>query len=83
MDGDPKAFEENWNTIRDEHYQITDVKWLTVTDESASCIYIFHWEGWFKDQWRKGSGRGTNIFTRHHHRWLITHEHLSLLPKGE
>lgn len=73
-----RAFEQTWNTIRDEVYSIEDVRWLAVDDDSASCIYTFHWEGTVDGQVETGSGRGTCVVRRDGERWKIAHEHLSV-----
>lgn len=75
-----RAFTRTWNTIRDEVYSIADVRWLTVSDRSASCVYTFHWEGHVDGDWKRASGRGTSVFALEDGRWRVVHEHLSPDP---
>ena len=58
------AFERTWQAIQDEFYAIDDVEWLVVSDQSAVCIYSFHWRGIVKGVPRNGAGRGTSGRTR-------------------
>ncbi|WLD94425.1 nuclear transport factor 2 family protein [Alkalihalobacillus sp. AL-G] len=72
------AFENAWDVIKDEVYSATDVQWLTVDENSATCIYTFHYEGYIDEEFISGSGRATNVFTKDGNReWKLIHEHLS------
>ena len=72
-----RAFDQTWDTIRNEVYTIEDVKWLSVDETSASCVYPFHWEGEVEGEPESGSGRGTSIFVKKAGDWKVVHEHLS------
>lgn len=71
-------FENAWNLIRNEVYAATDIKWITVDQNSATCIYAYTWEGFYQNQFTSGSGRATNVFVRNAEGvWKLKHEHLS------
>ncbi len=72
-----KAFEDTWNTIKNEKYTIRDIEWLTVTDTSAMSIYTFHSDGFVDGRKQEYIGRGTNILQKKAGKWKIVHEHLS------
>jgi len=56
-------FKHAWNVIKEEVYSATDVKWLTVDEKTATCLYTYHYEGYHNEKFVSGSGRATNIFT--------------------
>ncbi|MBL3730910.1 nuclear transport factor 2 family protein [Lysinibacillus sp. HST-98] len=70
-------FKHAWNVIKEEVYSATDVKWLTVDEKTATCLYTYHYEGYHNEKFVSGSGRATNIFTLVNDQWKIIHEHLS------
>ncbi|WP_044642301.1 YybH family protein [Risungbinella massiliensis] len=74
-------FENAWNLIQDEIYAATDVKWIAVAQNSATCIYTYTWEGFYQNAFRSGSGRATNVFVKNGNGfWKLKHEHLSSNP---
>lgn len=70
-------FEKNWSTIKEEVYEIKEVEWILRTETSAACVYKFYWKGFYKGEYREGSGRGTNVLHFKDNSWKIVHEHLS------
>lgn len=72
-----EAVSRTFAAIRDEVYEIHDLDWVTVGEESAVCRYRFHWTGLVDGKPASGEGRGTNVLTRRDGRWQILHEHLS------
>ncbi|WP_078382244.1 YybH family protein [Sutcliffiella halmapala] len=71
-------FENAWNVIKEEVYSAQEVTWLTVDQHSATCIYSYHYEGYYNGDFVTGSGRATNIFTKDADgEWKLLHEHLS------
>ena len=74
------AFEATWAYIRNETYQIEDVKWLTQDAHSAVCIYTFRWQGQVNERLVQGSGRGTSVLRKVDESWRVVHEHLSPMP---
>lgn len=73
-------FEQTWEMIQDEVYKASDVNWLAVDHDAAACTYTYHWEGFYKGEFKKGSGRATNVFKRIEGEWKLVHEHLSAMP---
>lgn len=71
-------FVRTWSVLPDEVYGIENVKWLTVTSNSATCIYEYTYEGTHQGKPLRGRGRGTSVLVKQHKRWLIAHEHLSI-----
>lgn len=77
LDEIEEYFHNSWNLIRDEVYSISDVQWIGIDNNLASCLYVYHWEGYHNDRFVKGSGRATNIFAKFDDDWKLIHEHLS------
>jgi ketosteroid isomerase-like protein len=73
-------FETAWDTIREEVYSTRNVQWLTVCQNSATCIYTYHYKGIKNGEIVSGSGRATNVFVENEKgAWRLIHEHLSSL----
>lgn len=73
-------FENAWNLIKEEVYSAEDIKWMTIDESSATCIYTYRYEGYYNGEFVTGSGRATNIFTKTDDgEWKLIHEHLSSL----
>lgn len=73
-------FEIAWDTINEEVYQATDVRWLVREENSATCIYTYRYEGYYNEEFVQGSGRATNVFIKNEDgSWKLIHEHLSAL----
>jgi ketosteroid isomerase-like protein len=71
-------FENAWNLVRDEIYGVSDVQWIAVDNNSATCIYTYTWEGYYNNEFTSGSGRATNVFVKDNEGvWKLKHEHLS------
>lgn len=74
-------FENAWETIKEEVYRATNVRWLVTEEHTATCIYIYQYEGYYNGEFVQGSGRATNVFVKHPDgNWKLIHEHLSPLP---
>jgi ketosteroid isomerase-like protein len=72
-----EAFTRTFRTIQDEQYNISDVEWLAITSEFATCIYNFHWQGIVNGQAMSRGGRGTTVLQMTEKGWQMVHEHLS------
>ncbi|RZT15488.1 YybH family protein [Fictibacillus sp. BK138] len=72
-------FDNTWSLIKDEDYRIDNIQWLSILDESALCIYNYHWSGFYKGEKVSGSGKATNAFLKTDGCWKIIHEHLTPL----
>ncbi|MCT4642783.1 MAG: nuclear transport factor 2 family protein [Bacteriovoracaceae bacterium] len=75
-----KAFDKTFELIKEETYWLTNVNWLHLDENSASCVYTFNWKGIVNNKEAQGSGRGTSIFAKENNNWKIIHEHLSRFP---
>lgn len=82
-DGKPAiraAFEENARVIKNDTYDIGDLRWLLCTEVAAVCVYSFSWEGEVAGERASGRGRGTTALRCVDGSWKIVHEHLSKGP---
>ncbi|WP_413379884.1 YybH family protein [Alkalihalobacillus sp. 1P02AB] len=70
-------FEHSWSVIKEEVYSANDVQWLATSDEVATCIYTYHYEGLLNGKFVSGQGRATNVFKKEDGEWKLIHEHLS------
>ncbi len=71
-------FENAWNIVKDEVYSAKDVKWIAISEITATCIYTYQYEGYINGQFTKGQGRATNVFVKDENGdWKLIHEHLS------
>ncbi|WP_227396083.1 YybH family protein [Jeotgalibacillus aurantiacus] len=71
-------FETTWEVIRDEEYWATDIRWLHADEQSATCVYAYHYRGIYDGKPVSGSGRATNVFkVDDDGDWKLIHEHLS------
>lgn len=68
---------KNFDSIRNESYQLSGLRWLAANDDVAACVYEFSWSGEIDGEPRSGSGRGTSVLRRAETGWLVVHEHLS------
>ncbi|MFD2444699.1 YybH family protein [Bacillus sp. CGMCC 1.16607] len=70
-------FNNTWNLIKDEKYSISKVNWIAIDQNLATCLYTYHWEGYYNGNLVSGSGNATNIFSKMDNEWKLIHEHLS------
>ena len=75
-----KAFEHNFTSIKDEKYSISNLHWAFLGNESATCLYTFHWQGLINGQLNSGGGRGTSVLVNEGGMWQILTEHLGPYP---
>jgi ketosteroid isomerase-like protein len=72
-------FNNAWDIIKEEMYSATDVQWIAVSEQVATCIYTYNYTGYHNGKLVSGSGRATNVFTLFNNEWKLIHEHLSSL----
>lgn len=73
-------FETAWDIIKEEIYTAKDVRWIATDQNTATCIYTYHYQGYHNGKFVSGNGRATNIFIRSNdNEWQLIHEHLSSL----
>lgn len=71
-------FEHAWNIIKEEVYSASNVHWLATDEKTATCVYTYHYEGYYDGKFVSGSGRATNVFINEDQQgWKLIHEHLS------
>ncbi|WP_108124179.1 nuclear transport factor 2 family protein [Saccharospirillum mangrovi] len=75
-------FEQNFLSIQDEHYSITNLHWAYQAETSAVALYEFHWEGVIDGERASGGGRGTSVLVNEDNRWWIVSEHLGPFADG-
>jgi ketosteroid isomerase-like protein len=72
-------FNNTWNLIKNEVYRISDVNWIGIDNNIATCLYTYHWEGYHNGNFVSGTGNATNVFKKTDSGWKLIHEHLSPL----
>lgn len=71
-----KAFKKTFELIKEEKYRLSDVYWVTKTENFAVFICNFHWSGIIHGQQASGYGRGTSTIINNHGCWQLIAEHL-------
>jgi uncharacterized protein (TIGR02246 family) len=71
------AMKINFETIRNDTYDVLDVQWLVDSDDIAVCIYRFRWTGEIEGKSASGQGRGASVLRRIDGKWRTIHENLS------
>jgi ketosteroid isomerase-like protein len=74
------AITANFEAIKIEVFEISEVECVLETSESAAFVFSYHWSGEISGSARSGSGRGTLVMRRAGDSWTIVHEHLSRGP---
>lgn len=70
------AFQRNFDLIKDETYSISEVHWVTKTEDHAVFTYCYAWSGIIAGEKASGEGRGTSTITRVDANWQLVAEHL-------
>lgn len=71
------AVARNFESIQNETYGTSGLRWLARTEELAVCAYEFAWSGEIRGEPASGGGRGTTVLRRRGDGWEIVLEHLS------
>jgi ketosteroid isomerase-like protein len=72
-----RAFQANFETIRDECYRITNVHWVLKAESCAVYLFDFEWSGRINGKDANGGGRGTCVLCLEADQWKLIAEHLS------
>lgn len=72
-----QALADNFAAIESEDYRISNLVWLTESNETAVGVYRFEWTGVVRGAPAGGTGRGTTALIRRDGEWVVAHEHLS------
>ena len=75
------AFLKTWNMINEEVYSISEMEWISESDNAAVCMYTYHWKDLIGGQLREENGRGTLCLRKKTDDWKIIQENLSNFPK--
>lgn len=76
------AYEDNFETIKNEKYSVSNVHWVLETENSATYTFDFYWAGMIEGKAASGAGRGTAVLVRVQDIWLLIAEHLGPYPKN-
>lgn len=71
-----EIFRRNFAAIEDEHYAITNVRWVRREADFAVFTFDFHWSGLIQGKEASGGGRGTSVIVRNATGWQLISEHL-------
>lgn len=71
-----QAYEKNFSSIKNEKYSVTNVHWVTKTNETAVYLFHFHWQGMINGVPAEGSGKGTATLVFEDGQWKLIAEHL-------
>ncbi len=70
------AYERNFEAIKSERYQMTNVHWLLNSSDTAVYMFDFSWTGIVDGKEASGGGRGTAVLLLENGRWKLLAEHL-------
>lgn len=70
------AYERNFDTIKNEDYQVNNVHWALVTKDTAVYLFEFSWQGIINGRAASGSGHGTAVLIQLNGAWKLIAEHL-------
>jgi ketosteroid isomerase-like protein len=71
-----QAFEANFASIQDEHYEMLNVHWIVQNADMAVYLFDFRWTGQVGDREAHGGGRGKSVIVREGESWQLLAEHL-------
>jgi|SRR5262245_15432787 len=75
-----RAFEDNFRSIMEEHYEISNVHWVRRDPRIAVYLFDFTWTGVVRGKAARGDGRGTCVIVKDGSQWQLLVEHLG--PRG-
>ncbi len=70
------AFEKNFALIKNEAYNISNVRWLLLGETTAVYLFEFSWKGIINGKAAGGNGIGTSVLIREQDKWVLLTEHL-------
>ena len=76
-----RAFEGNFERIRDETYTISDIHQAREAPNFAVHTFAFEWSGLLEGKRAAGGGRGTSVLVKEGGKWLLLAEHLGPASK--
>lgn len=72
-----EAMRTNFEGIKNDTYDVTDVIWIAEDDDVAACVFRFEWTGVVEGRAASGRGRGASVLKRTDGVWRVAHENLS------
>lgn len=75
------AMKKTFSLIKDELFDIHDVRWNLKTDAFATCNFNFKWTGTINGKRFTNPGRGTLVWIKEDGNWLIINEHFGPMPR--
>ncbi len=71
-----RIFKQNFSSIEDETYVVSNIYWLHRGKESAVCLFDFKWSDFSAGEVISGAGRGTSVLLNTAEGWKLLTEHL-------
>lgn len=71
-----KIFRRNFDSIKSEHYKISNVHWVTKEVTYAVLTFDYRWTGLINGKRVEGGGRGTSVLVSVAGQWQLISEHL-------
>jgi len=75
------AISKTFSLIKDEFFDVSDVRWNLQTEQTASCTFCFRWEGTINGRRFANLGRGTLVWINEKGSWQIINEHFGPVPR--
>ncbi len=76
-----KAFEQNFEIIKNEKYAIENIKWVVRDKKYAVYTFEFNWTGIIDGKRVSGNGLGTSVLIKEDAKWKLLTEHLGRKPE--
>lgn len=71
-----KAFQNNFEKIKNEDYRMDQLTWLIKEETHAVYLFEFNWSGFVNGQLISGNGIGTSVIINEGNGWQLLTEHL-------
>ncbi len=71
-----QAYEQNFASIKNEQFLITNVHWVKQTEQFAVYLFDFKWQGLYQGKSIGGTGKGTTVLVNEEGNWKILTEQL-------
>lgn len=72
---------KTFSLIKDELFDMYDLRWNLQGEEFASCTFNFKWAGTINGNRFTNPGRGTLVWVKENGKWLIINEHFGPIPR--
>jgi len=75
------AIGKTFSIIRDESFNISNLKWNIITENFASGTFEYVWSGTLQGKRFTNPGRATIVWVLENGSWQIINEHFGPMPK--